>query len=125
VDDRIAKGNTSDYRFILLDYQGQLAGFVCFGAIGVAPRRYDLYWIAVHPRWQQLGFGRKLLSETEHRIGDEQGEILFIETSSRPLYQPTHKFYEKSGYTQVAMIPDFYADQDHRLVYMKRVTKAT
>ena len=41
------------------------------------------------------------------------GKIIWIETSSRAIYLPTRKFYEKKGYAVQAELTDFYAPGDN------------
>ncbi|MEK7728350.1 MAG: hypothetical protein AAB354_08030 [candidate division KSB1 bacterium] len=49
----------------------------------------------------------------------ENGRMLMTETSSQPKYDPTHHFYLKHHYREVARIPDFYAKGDDRVIYQK------
>jgi ribosomal protein S18 acetylase RimI-like enzyme len=49
------------------------------------------------------------------------GQHIYVETSSRELYEPTRRFYEKHDYRLVARIPFYYADDDDRLVYLKNL----
>ena len=49
------------------------------------------------------------------------GLDVYIETSSRALYQPTQSFYAKAGYRLAAEFPDFYAAGDGKLVFVKRL----
>ena len=45
--------------------------------------------------------------------------MLFIETSSLPMYEPTRRFYLKHGYEQHALLKDFYAAGDSMVVFRK------
>lgn len=119
VDDRLAKGDRSDYQFILADVAGRLAGYICFGPIGMAERRFDLYWIGVHRDFNRQGLGSRLLLAAEKSMRAQGGDYIYVETSSRPLYEPTRLFYERHAYRLVARIPFFYADDDDRLVFLK------
>ena len=71
VQERLAKGDTSGYHFILAEHYGRLAGYACYGPIAGTASSYDLYWIAVHPDYQGKGLGRRLLTDTErpHQAG--------------------------------------------------------
>jgi hypothetical protein len=44
---------------------------------------------------------------------------LVIETSSTPRYDKTRRFYERSGYRQVAVVPDYFEDGDHMVLFHK------
>ncbi|MBN1595241.1 GNAT family N-acetyltransferase [candidate division FCPU426 bacterium] len=118
-EDCLLRGDASPYRFLFADQDNALVGFCSYGPIAVAPERYDLYWIAVHPQVQHLGIGSRLLQAAEAAMRTGGGKIIFIETSSRPLYDRTRLFYLKHQYQQVACIPSYYAEGDNRLVYMK------
>lgn len=82
-------------------------------------RTYDLYWIAVDPEQQRRGIGDELLLYVEAQLRAENGRMLMIETSSQPKYEPTHRFYLKHRYREVARIPDFYSKGDDRVIYQK------
>lgn len=104
--------------------EGELVGYVCYGATPGTDRTYDLYWIATHPRFQGGGAGTLLLDEVERRLRQREARLLVVETSSRSDYAPTRHFYEARGYTRAAVLKDYYAIRDDRVVYTKRLTAA-
>ena len=124
VEDGIAKGTNSDYNFILAEYEGQTAGYICYGPILVTDRRYDLYWISVKKELRRKKIGSLLLVNAEKDIIHLGGAAIYIETSSLQSYQQTRHFYTRHGYHEVARIPDYYADNDARVVYMKKLQPA-
>ncbi len=99
---------------------GQLVGYVCYGATPGTDRVYDLYWIAMHPAFQGAGAGTQLLDEVERRLKHREARLLVVETSSRGDYAPTRHFYESHGYASAARLADYYAPGDDRVVYTKR-----
>lgn len=114
----------ANYEFVgSFSREGQLVGYVCYGATPGTDRTYDLYWIAVHPEFQGEGGGSLLLEEVERRLRQREARLLVVETSSRADYAPTRRFYEVRGYGQVACLDDFYAPGDHRVVYTKRLSQ--
>jgi len=121
VDERLAKGQTSGYIFILAEHCGRLVGYSCFGPIACTDNGFDLYWIAVHPDFQRRGLGRRLLNETERRIGAAGGNRIYVDTSQRPQYDSTRAFYESCGYQLEALLPDFYRLGDGKAIYCKRL----
>jgi ribosomal protein S18 acetylase RimI-like enzyme len=110
-----------DYEFVGAFAGGQLLGFACFGPTPSTDRTYDLYWIAVHPDAQRSGAGAALMTEVERRLAERDARIVIVETSSRPDYGPTRRFYDKRGYRESARIEDFYTPGDDRVVLTKRV----
>jgi ribosomal protein S18 acetylase RimI-like enzyme len=98
-----------------------LVGYACYGPTPCTAGTYDLYWIGVSPRVHNAGIGTRLLAEVERRLAHSDARLVIIETSSLPMYAATRGFYEKRGYEICARVPDFYADGDDRLIYVKRI----
>lgn len=119
VEERLTKGVSSGYHFIFLEREGKPAGYACFGPIACTTVSYDLYWIAVHADFQGCGYGRLLLEESEKAIQQMGGRRVYIETSSRAQYEPTRAFYLRCGYRQEALLEDFYAPGDSKVIYLK------
>jgi GNAT superfamily N-acetyltransferase len=119
VDERLAKGPASGYHFIFADHEGETLGYACYGLIACTLASYDLYWIAVDKTRQCRGLGRRLIEESEHLVRAAGGQRIYVETSSRAQYAPTRTFYERCGYRQEAVLHDFYAPNDHKVVLVK------
>lgn len=119
--DRLDKGEGSDYSFVFADGIHGLEGFLCYGPIAVTDRRFDLYWLAVHRSRQGKGTGGLLLKEAEAAIAVSGGAAIFVETSSRPVYEPARRFYEHHGYREAARVAGYYADGDHKVIFTKRL----
>ena len=61
----------ANYEFVgSFSRDGQLVGYVCYGATPGTDRVYDLYWIAMHPEFQGEGGGSQLLDEVERRFAN-------------------------------------------------------
>jgi GNAT superfamily N-acetyltransferase len=119
VDDRLARGPASDYRFVFAEEGERTVGYACFGPIPLTAASWDLYWIVVDPAAQGRGAGRALLAEAERRVALAGGRRIYVETSSRPGYEPTRRFYERCGYGVAATLEDFYAPGDGKVLYLK------
>ncbi|HKW09150.1 MAG TPA: GNAT family N-acetyltransferase [Gemmatimonadaceae bacterium] len=111
-----------DYEFLGGFDDDDLVAYACFGATPGTDRTFDLYWIAVHPVAQRHGGGSRLLSEVEQRLVDRGARLLVVETSSRPEYDATRRFYLARGYQEVARMRDFYAIGDDRVIYTKSLS---
>lgn len=124
-DERLTKGAASGYHFVFLDLPDTPApttiGYSCFGPIPCTVDSFDLYWIAVDQTHRGKGLGRRLILETEARIGAMGGRRVYIETSSQPLYAPTQGFYRASGYTEEARLRDFYTAGDDKIIYARHL----
>src|SRR4051812_805757 len=93
----------ANYEFVgSFSRDGQLVGYVCYGATPGTDRAYDLYWIAMHPKFQGEGGGSQMLDEVERRLRQREARLLVVETSSRGDYAPTRRFYEVHGDTRAA-----------------------
>jgi acetoin utilization deacetylase AcuC-like enzyme/ribosomal protein S18 acetylase RimI-like enzyme len=117
--ERLARGASSGYYFVLAEYQGRLAGYTCYGPIAGSANSFDLFWIAVHPEFQRRGMGRRLIQESERLIFAAGGRRVYIETSQRSDYASTRIFYENCGYRLEAALKDFYAPGDDKAIYCK------
>jgi ribosomal protein S18 acetylase RimI-like enzyme len=118
------EGTVADYEFIgSFNTSATLLGYACFGATPSANGTYDLYWIAVDPDHHGLGAGSQLLEAVEQRLGARDGRLIVVETSTRPDYANTRRFYEHRGYRPSARIADFYAPGDDRLILTKRLSR--
>jgi ribosomal protein S18 acetylase RimI-like enzyme len=98
-----------------------VGGFVCYGPNTMTDRTWDLYWIAVDPERHGRGIGTELLRFAEDDVRKLGGRLILIETSSLPTYDNTRHFYQRHGYREVAVVPDFYADGDSLHLYHKRM----
>ena len=119
VVERLAKGEKSGYYFVFAEMDGRTVGYACFGPISGTLCSFDLYWIAVDNSLRTKGIGGELLRKAEEAIGAMNGRRIYVETSSRKLYEPTRAFYVRNAYRLEATLEDFYAPGDAKLVFEK------
>lgn len=124
VDNRLAHREESHYRFLVAAVAGEVAGYACWGVIPGTVESADLYWIAVHPRFQRHGVGRALLAEAEAWMAAVGRPRVYIETATRPQYAPTRAFYLGCGYDLAAELPDYYAPGDGKAIFVKVLARA-
>ncbi len=125
VQEHLARGPASGYRFVFAESAGRVVGYTCYGPIACAVGSYDLYWIVVHQDCRGRGLGRWLLGETERRVAAADGRGVYAETSGRAQYEPTRRFYEACGYRCEAALRDFYAPGDDKLIYVKTLARGS
>lgn len=119
--ENLEKGESrSGYIFLVAVDNDAPVGFACYGQAPCTIDSFDLYWIAVHENHKGKGVGQQMMRLVETDVAQRQGKKIWIETSSRPLYEPTRQFYLKWGCELVATLPDFYADNDSKLVFLRR-----
>lgn len=121
VDERLAKGPASGYEFVFAESGGRPVGYACYGRIPLTQESYDLYYIAVEKSQQGAGLGRRILGETESLIAADGGRRIYVDTSNCAQYAPTRAFYQRCGYRCEAVLADFYAPGDDRVIYLKVV----
>ncbi|HUS86242.1 MAG TPA: GNAT family N-acetyltransferase [Bacteroidales bacterium] len=121
IEEKLTQGDGSGYEFVFAEIGDQVAAYVCFGLIPCSLISYDLYWIATDKDYQKKGLGKLLLEKTEDIVRAGGGKAIYIETSSRPLYEPTRVFYLRNGYQLKARLEDFYDISDDKLIFFKRL----
>lgn len=121
VEERLAKGEASGYSFVFADEEDRTVGYACFGPIACTKASFDLYWIAVRSGVRGKGLGKLLLEESERLIRAAGGRRIYVETSSRPLYEPTRAFYLARGYREEARLAEFYGPGDAKVIYVKEL----
>ncbi len=119
IEERLRRGMESGYFFLFAEEAHNLAGYACFGPIPGTTQSFDLYWIAVHPSFQGKGIGRSLLQAAEQEMLKKGAGRVYVDTSSRPQYAPTRQFYAACGYRTCAVLEDFYAPGDGKIIYVK------
>ena len=121
-EENLSKGQEqSGYSFIIAEQGDKPVGYTCYGKTPGTVDSYDLYWIAVHQDLKGSGIGKELMQLTEKDIARAGGKNIWIETSSRDIYEPTRQFYLKRACEKIAELPDFYAINDNKVIFLKRV----
>jgi ribosomal protein S18 acetylase RimI-like enzyme len=124
VDEAIQRGEESGYAIVVAEISETsptVAGYACYGPTPLTEGVFDLYWIAVHPKAQGYGIGRKLIGFVEEDIRSRGGRMLLIETSSRQDYDSTIEFYRRTHYELAARIKNFYRIGDDKLIFSKEL----
>jgi len=125
VEEALEKGSAaSGYFFVFAEEmgrEGRAVAYACYGPIACTAGSWDLYWIAAREEYRGRGLGGWLLRESEARIAAAGGRRVYIETSSRPLYEPTRGFYGACGYAEEARLREFYGVGDDKVIYVRSV----
>jgi ribosomal protein S18 acetylase RimI-like enzyme len=111
----------SGYHVFVAEINALIVGYICYGPTPLTEGTWDIYWLAVAPNQQSQGIGKSLLAFAEENIKETTGKIAVVETSSKPEYEATGRFYRTQGYELVCRIPDFYAPGDDKLIFLKRL----
>ncbi len=120
IDAYLARPRGSGYNILLAEADSVVVGFVVFGRASEAVNTWYIFWIAVAPPQKGSGIGTRLLTYAENAVKKEGGYLLLIETSGKPEYHDTRRFYQSRGYREVTRIKDFYAPGNDRITCEKR-----
>jgi ribosomal protein S18 acetylase RimI-like enzyme len=110
-----------EYRVLVAESEGKLAGYICYGPTPMTEGTWDLYWIATHPEARGRGIARALTQRMESELREIGARQIRVETSQQENYGAAHAFYERMAYPVVARLPDFYKPGDDLLIMFKRL----
>lgn len=82
---------------------------------------YNVLAIGVSHEYQRMGIGIEMMKYIEHFLIQKNGRIVIVETSSDDAQTGARSFYLKIGYTQMAVIKDFWKDGEDKIVFWKRL----
>jgi GNAT superfamily N-acetyltransferase len=119
VDVALTQKDQDDYHpYVLVEEDGTVAAYACFGKNPMTRATYDLYWIATRADRMGKGYGRAMVAFVAGEVRRAGGKLLVIETSSQESYGTTRLFYDKIGATLAATLPDYYDDGDDKIIYL-------
>jgi ribosomal protein S18 acetylase RimI-like enzyme len=121
LDDYLHDSVRSGYHVYVAEIDSSVVGYICYGPTPLTEGTWDIYWLAVAPNQQSKGIGKSLLASAEGKIKEAMGKMAVIETSSKPEYEASRRFYRAQGYELVCRIEDFYAAGDNKLILLKRL----
>jgi len=120
IDAVLANPANRDYVIYTAEGEGgSVQGYYCIGPTPMTAGTWDLYWIAVDPDASGGGVGKALLAHCEGLARSKGATLMIAETSSKPSYDGTNRFYLRNGYAEVARIRNYYAEGDDLVVYGK------
>ena len=119
VDAVLDRPDQKDYHISVLEEGGRVEGYYCIGPTPATAATFDLYWIAVDPALHGRGVGTRLNLHAEEAIRAMGGNLIMVETSSRPAYDATRAFYAGKGYAELARVRSYYRPGDDLVVFGK------
>ena len=94
-------------------------GFGYFRQEPLAEGTWNLLAIGFRKNHQGHGYGATLVAEVEKALAQER--VLIVETSGVEDFEATRTFYDKCGYDREAVIRDYWADGDDKVIYRKKL----
>jgi ribosomal protein S18 acetylase RimI-like enzyme len=109
-----------DRRWLVLE-QGEVRAVAYHVPEPLTDGTCNLLLIAVDPVAQGRGLGTALMARIESDLAAAGARILLVETSGKEEFARTRAFYAMLGYDAEAMIRDYYADGDDKVIFRKRL----
>lgn len=110
-----------DYQVLVASKEGEVVGYICYGATPMTEGTYDLYWIASDPKVRGQGVGAALVAAMEGDLRRRGGRLIRVETSAMEAYGPTRGFYSGMRYVEEARCRDFYKQGEDLIILSKRI----
>ena len=82
---------------------------------------YNVLALGVAKEAQGKGIASEMMNYIEQLLKQKGGRILIVETSSDDAQTAARNFYKKIGYTQEAVIRDFWKDGEDKIVFWKKL----
>lgn len=82
---------------------------------------YNLLAIGVSEDSQRKGIASEMMKYIEQLVKHKDGRVLIVETSTDDAQIGARKFYKQIGYTQEAVIRDFWKDGEDKIVFWKKL----
>ena len=103
--------------YLFAEIGGSVVGYVSFDSVPCSDSAFAFEWIAVDNNLRGMGIGQKLMAKSFEIMRSLGGRKAFLQTSGRPQYLPTRKFYEKCGFRHEATLEDYYVVGDPCFFY--------
>jgi ribosomal protein S18 acetylase RimI-like enzyme len=110
---------TDSSGFWLTDDDNGLVGVAYFAPERMTLGTWNLYLIAIHPKYQRQGKGAAFLAHIEKMLTERGERILLVETSGLESFEYVRAFYRQNGYEEEARIREFYKPGDDKIVFRK------
>lgn len=122
ITDYLHNEDTNDIWFVYIEGQTPIALGYCVPE-KLTDGTYNLLALGVSNDYQRKGIAREMMKYIEELLLQKNGRILIIETSNDDAQIAARKFYHHIGYTQVAVIPDFWSDGEDKIVFCKKISQ--
>jgi ribosomal protein S18 acetylase RimI-like enzyme len=120
ISDYFNNPDTQDIWFAYIDNDQQVAIGYCVPE-KLTDGTYNLLAIGVSQDLQRTGIASQMMNYIEQLLKQKDGRILIVETSSDDAQIGARNFYKKIGYTQAAVIKDFWKDGEDKIVFWKKL----
>jgi ribosomal protein S18 acetylase RimI-like enzyme len=88
------------------ELDGIVVGFLAY-ELNIKDKTGEVYLLAVHPEYQNLGIGTELNNFALARMKERGIKLVRVETGGDPSHAPARRSYEKAGYTALPLVRYF------------------
>ena len=120
ITDYFNNPNTQDIWFTYIENNTPVAIGYCVPE-KLTDGTYNLLAIGVSKEIQRKGIASEMMKYIEQLLKSKDGRILIVETSTDDAQIGAREFYKKIGYTQEAVIRDFWRDGEDKIVFWKKL----
>ncbi|MBS4039831.1 MAG: GNAT family N-acetyltransferase [Flavobacteriales bacterium] len=120
ISDYFNNADTQDIWFTCIDNKLPVAIGYCVPE-KLTNGTYNLLAIGVSENSQRKGIANEMMNYIERQLKSKDGRILIVETSSDDAQIGARNLYQKIGYSQEAVIRDFWNDGEDKIVFWKKL----
>jgi ribosomal-protein-alanine N-acetyltransferase len=102
--------------FLVAEHRGKILGFIVGLIIDGTGK---IFSIAVHRNHRQRGIGSMLLGALSNIFQESRITEVYLEV--RETNHPARRFYEKHGFTPIALEPAYYNDGENAIIMRKNL----
>jgi len=99
----------------------QVMGFAYAVPEALTEGTYNLLAIGVLEEASGQGIGSQMLQSVEDKLRAAQARLIIVESSGQSYYDDARQFYLTHGYEQEAVIKEFWAEGDDKVIFTKHV----
>jgi RimJ/RimL family protein N-acetyltransferase len=109
---------TGSEKWLVHEHEAEgVIGFAYFRPEPLAEGTWNLLAIGLRKTHQGHGYGETMIKRVEQELSSER--VLIVETSGVEDFEATRTFYERCGYDREAVIRDYWATGDDKIIYRK------
>ena len=97
-------------------------GWIYYAPDAYAEAVLNVWWIGVSGESRGSGVAARLLRLAESAAMTTGARIIVVETSDDDLLRRARRFYLREGYSECGRIPHFYAENEAKVLFSKRVS---
>lgn len=114
---RFEHGLSSQATIVVAEQDGNVAGFIWYETRGAFARSGYILLVGVQPILRGRGVGQILMAHAEQEMFSLVDDVFLLVSDFN---QDAQRFYQRLGYCQVGMIPDYVVFGITELIYYKR-----